>query len=91
MEGNVPYGYNMLYKFKSKLDIILPKEIYQAVVANCGSLMKLFKVVKCVLKMVCKVPRHKGNQEIQLSAEAFATIIRSSQSWYHPDLKKNTD
>ena len=88
LEGKVIYGYSMLYGFKSQLNVTLPEEMYKAVVANCGSLTKLVKVVKCLLKMICRTPKYKDNKEIQLTAEAFASIVKSSQSCFPPDLKQ---
>ena len=84
------YGFNMLYGFKTQLNVTLPVEMYKAVVTNCGSLTKLIKVVKCLLKMLCRTPKYKGNNTVQLTAAAFSAIVKSSQSYFPPDLKNKT-
>ena len=76
-----------MYGFDSQLNVTLPEELYKELVSRYGTLTKLIKVVKCVLKVLCKSPKHKSNNTIQLTAEALATLEKSSQKHFPPDLK----
>ena len=80
-------GYNLSYQFPAKLNIVLPEDVYKTLVKNCGPLMKLYKTVKCLLRVVSRSTKYK-QEVIYLSQEAFMTIVKSSQKWIPIDLRK---
>ena len=58
--GRFTCGFNLTFGINSKLNMILPEDIYKAIVQNSSSLLKVYKTVKCLLWLVTKVPRHKN-------------------------------
>ena len=67
------YGYNLTYKFIAKLNIVLPESVYKTLVGNCGSLMKLYKAVKCLLRVVHRIPKFR-KEVIYLSQDYYQVI-----------------
>ena len=60
--------------------------MYKDIVKNSSTLLKVYKTIKCILRVVSKVTRYK-NETVLLGQEAFYTLIRSSQRLFPVDLK----
>ena len=79
-------GYKLLYNFGHILTVTLQADMYNDIVHRASLQMKVFLVVKCILHIVCRTPRHH-NKEVFLNQEVFRTMIRSFQNSYKVSLK----
>ena len=86
----LPSGHNLLCNFKSTLNVTLAANMYKAIVHRSSSLMKVFLIIKCILRIVAKASLHRG-KTVLLNQEVFQTILKSSQSSFKVSQKNKVE
>ena len=77
-------GHSLLAGFLPVVGLSLPKEVYVELVNKSGSLLKIVRVVRVILRWFACLPKYKG-QEVSVAMEATFTLLCSSQFAFPPE------